>query len=69
LKQLSGKDFAKIMEKKGWVLCKIQGSHHIYIKEGRRERIPIPIHGNKPLRIGLVKHFMKIAGLDKNDII
>ena len=69
MKQLSGKDFAKIIEKKGWVLCRIQGSHHIYTKEGRREILSIPIHGNEPLKIGLIKHFMKIAGLDENDIV
>jgi len=28
-------------------------------------QISIPIHGNKPLKIGLLKHFMKIAGVKK----
>lgn len=68
MKQLSGKDFAKIIEKKVWVLGRIQGSHNIYIKKGREERISIPIHGNKPLKIGLMKHFIKIAQIDEKDI-
>jgi predicted RNA binding protein YcfA (HicA-like mRNA interferase family) len=34
---------------------------------GRRERIVIPIHGNQPLKIGLLRSLMKIAGLEESD--
>jgi predicted RNA binding protein YcfA (HicA-like mRNA interferase family) len=30
---VSGRDFAKILEKNGWVLRRVHGSHHIYGKE------------------------------------
>jgi len=39
MKSLSGKERCKLLEKKGWKLKKIQGSHHIYIKKRRNERI------------------------------
>jgi predicted RNA binding protein YcfA (HicA-like mRNA interferase family) len=68
LKSVSGKAFAKVLEKKGWVLRRISGSHHIYVKEGTAIRISIPIHGNKPLKIGLLKHFMKIAKINENEL-
>jgi len=29
LKSVSGKDFAKLLEKHGWELKRISGSHHI----------------------------------------
>jgi predicted RNA binding protein YcfA (HicA-like mRNA interferase family) len=29
MKSLSGKEFAKILERQGWTLLRIQGSHHI----------------------------------------
>jgi predicted RNA binding protein YcfA (HicA-like mRNA interferase family) len=45
-----------------------QGQHHIFIKEGCRERIVIPIHGNEPLKTGLLKHQMKIAGIMESDL-
>jgi predicted ester cyclase len=35
--------------------------------DGRRERIVIPIHGNRPLKIGLLRSLMKIADLDESD--
>jgi predicted RNA binding protein YcfA (HicA-like mRNA interferase family) len=68
LKQVSGKDFAKLLSQKGWELKKIHGSHHVYTKAGRKERISLPIHGNKPLKIGLLRHLMKIADIAEEEI-
>jgi predicted RNA binding protein YcfA (HicA-like mRNA interferase family) len=68
MKSASGKDFAKLLKKNGWKLARIHGSHHIYTKKGRKERISLPIHGNKDLKLGLLKHFMKIAGIKESDI-
>ena len=50
------------------MLKRITGSHHIFTKAGHRERIVIPVHGNQPLKIGLLKHQMKIAGLVESDL-
>jgi predicted RNA binding protein YcfA (HicA-like mRNA interferase family) len=33
----------------------------------RRERLVIPIHGNRPLKVGLLRALMKIAGLQESD--
>jgi predicted RNA binding protein YcfA (HicA-like mRNA interferase family) len=68
VKQVTGKELAKALEKKGWSLSRIKGSHHVYLKEGHRERIVVPIHGNKPLKIGLLKAQMKTAGLTENEL-
>ena len=68
MKQVSGKDLARAIERKGWELARIKGSHHIYVMEGRRERIVIPIHGNRPLKIGLLRSLMKIADLAEEEI-
>ena len=42
-------------EQKGWILARINGSHHGFTKEGRIERVVIPIQGNRILKIGSVK--------------
>jgi predicted RNA binding protein YcfA (HicA-like mRNA interferase family) len=68
MKSLSGKELAKLVEKHGWVLLRIAGSHHIYGKEGSRVRLSIPIHGNKPLKTGLLKHLLKMAEIDEREI-
>ena len=68
MKQVSGKALAKAIERKGWNLVRVKGSHHIFVMSGRRERIVIPIHGNRPLKIGLLRALMKIAELEENDV-
>ena len=61
MRTISGKDFCKLLERKGWVLARINGSHHIYTKQGFNERISVPFHANKPLKLGLLKAMMKAA--------
>ena len=68
MKSISGKAFAQILEKKGWELMRIKGSHHVYMKSGNPARISVPIHGNNPLKIGLLKHLMKIAEIDEDEL-
>jgi predicted RNA binding protein YcfA (HicA-like mRNA interferase family) len=38
MKALSGKELAKLLEKRGWELRRIHGSHHIYVRPGGEER-------------------------------
>jgi predicted RNA binding protein YcfA (HicA-like mRNA interferase family) len=68
VKQVSGKELARAVQRKGWSLARVHGSHHIFVMAGRRERIVIPIHGNRPLKIGLLRSLMKIAGLAESDL-
>ncbi|WFN34580.1 type II toxin-antitoxin system HicA family toxin [Methanogenium sp. S4BF] len=68
MKPVSGKKFCKILESDGWELKRITGSHHIYAKSGDTARITVPVHGNTPLKIGLQKHLMKIAGIDESEL-
>jgi predicted RNA binding protein YcfA (HicA-like mRNA interferase family) len=68
MKAVSGKELAKIVERKGWSLMRVQGSHHIYGRPGSNVRLSIPVHGNQALKIGLLKHLLKMAGLTDADV-
>jgi len=68
VKQVTSARLAKAITRKGWKLARVKGSHHVYIMDGRQERIVIPCHGTKPLKIGLLKSLMNIAGLSEKDI-
>jgi predicted RNA binding protein YcfA (HicA-like mRNA interferase family) len=68
VKQISGKDLARLVQRKGWSLARIHGSQHIFVMPGRRERIVIPVHGNRPLKIGLLRTLMKIADLTEGEL-
>jgi len=68
VKQVSGRDLAQIIQRRGWTLARVHGSHHVFTMVGRRERIVIPIHGNQPLKTGLLRSLMKIAELQEDDL-
>lgn len=68
MKALSGKDLARLVERHGWQLLRIHGSHHVYGKPSSIVRLSIPIHGNQPLKVGLLKHLLKTAGLRETDL-
>jgi predicted RNA binding protein YcfA (HicA-like mRNA interferase family) len=68
MKAISGREFSRILEQHGWELRQIKGSHYVYGKSGSTARISLPIHGNKPLKIDLLKNFLKIAGISEDEI-
>jgi predicted RNA binding protein YcfA (HicA-like mRNA interferase family) len=68
MKAVSGKEFAKIIERRGWSWLRVQGSHHIYGKAGSDVRLSVSIHGNQPLKTGLLRHLMKLAGITEADL-
>ncbi len=68
MKSVSGKEFARLLERRGWVLKRVKGSHHVYIKTGHPARISLPIHKNKALKIGLLKHLMKLAEITEGEL-
>lgn len=68
MRSVSGKELARILERHGWVLLRIQGSHHIFGKQGSAVRLSIPVHSNKPLKQGLLRHLMQLAGLSEADL-
>jgi predicted RNA binding protein YcfA (HicA-like mRNA interferase family) len=68
MKAVSGKEFAKILERHEWALLRVQGSHHIYGKTGSEVRLSVPIHGNQTLKTGLLRHLMKMADISESDL-
>jgi predicted RNA binding protein YcfA (HicA-like mRNA interferase family) len=68
VKQISGKDFTRVLERHGWVLLRVNGSHHIYGKNGSVVRLSVPVHKNKSLKLGLLGSLMKAAGLTESDL-
>jgi predicted RNA binding protein YcfA (HicA-like mRNA interferase family) len=61
LKPLSGRELARLVERNGWSLLRVQGS---YGKPANPARLSIPIHGNRPLKAGLQRHLLKLADID-----
>jgi predicted RNA binding protein YcfA (HicA-like mRNA interferase family) len=64
LKSLSGREFCRLLEKHGWRLRRIAGSHHIYAHPELPKVLSVPVHGGKTLKQGLQRALLKAAGID-----
>jgi predicted RNA binding protein YcfA (HicA-like mRNA interferase family) len=54
MRAIAGREFARMIERRGCRLLRVSGSHHIYGKSGSVVRLSVPIHGNRPLKTGLL---------------
>jgi len=68
MKAVSGKAFTRVLERHGWKLLRMKGSHDVYAKEGSVVRLSVPVHGNKPMRKGFLSFFLKMAGFSQKDL-
>ena len=68
MKAISGKTLCKIVERNGWELKRVTGSHHIYAKADVDAIVSIPVHSNRDLPIGTLKSIMKDAELTEDDL-
>jgi predicted RNA binding protein YcfA (HicA-like mRNA interferase family) len=68
MKSISGKTLCRIVERKGWVLQRVTGSHHIYRKPEVNKILSIPVHKNQDLKIGTLRALMEIAELTEADL-
>jgi predicted RNA binding protein YcfA (HicA-like mRNA interferase family) len=65
MKAVSGRELARVLERKGWQLLRVRGSHFLY---GRgTERIVIPVHGNETLKTGMQRDLMKQRSTNANE--
>jgi predicted RNA binding protein YcfA (HicA-like mRNA interferase family) len=69
LKRVSGKRMCKALEGKGWLLKRVNGSHHIYAHSSHPDTIiSVPVHGNRMLKKGTQQGIMKDTGLTDTDL-
>lgn len=58
----TSRELIKIIEKDGWYLVDVDGSHHQYKHPSKKGRVTIP-HPKKDVRIGTANSILKQAGL------
>ena len=61
---VSGRKFCRLLERDGWRLIRINGSHHIYGKPGEDDPVSVPVHGNKSLTKRMEHRLAKAAKLN-----
>ena len=68
LKRVSGRQLVRALERTGWRVDRIRGSHHIMRHpEFPRVALSVPVHGNQALPIGTIVSILKDARVDVAD--
>jgi predicted RNA binding protein YcfA (HicA-like mRNA interferase family) len=64
---LTSRDVIRILGKRGFLLDRVKGSHHIYIHPDTRQRAIVPVHrGDIPQ--GTLLSILKQAGIDRDEL-
>ena len=58
---MNGRDVIERLKAAGWRLDRINGSHHVMLKDGRV--VPVPVHGSKDLGAGLLAAIARQTGV------
>ena len=64
---LTPKELIKVLERKGFVLKRIHGSHQYYVHSITGKITVVPMH-NKDFAKGTLHAILKQAGIEKEDI-
>ncbi len=71
LRRVSGKELVKILQKRGWQIKRITGSHRILVRQvgpSKTLKVSVPVHGDKTMNIDTQKSVMREAGLKNEDL-
>lgn len=58
---MNGKEIIKKLKDAGWELDRVNGSHHIMVKESRA--VPVPVHGKRDFSLGLIAEIERQSGV------
>jgi len=59
---MESREMIKMLERDGWVLRGVKGSHHVFTHPVKVGHVSVP-HPRKDLGIGIVNQMLKRAGL------
>jgi len=68
LPQASGKEIIAALQRGGFVLTHVRGSHHYLRKAGASGLVVVPVHGNRALPAGTLRSILRQAGLSVDDL-
>jgi len=68
LPQVTGKEIVAALQRLGFVLAHIRGSHHYLRKPGVTGLVVVPVHGGKALPVGTLRSILRQAGLTTADL-
>jgi predicted RNA binding protein YcfA (HicA-like mRNA interferase family) len=68
LPKATGKEILAALQREGFVLTHVRGSHHYLRKSGAGGLVVVPVHGNRTLPAGTLRSILRQAGLAPEDL-
>jgi len=68
LPRISGKNLVSVLQKFGFIVLRVKGSHHILKHPDGRTTV-VPIHKNETLGPGLLSKILKDCEISVSDLI
>lgn len=66
---VSGEKLVKILFKKGFLLDRVSGSHHILVQVDKKITVSVPIHKGKTLGKGITHAIIKDADITPEEFL
>jgi len=68
VKRVSGQELVRALEKFGWYVERVKGSHHIMRHQNHpRTALSVPVHANRTLPAGTQVSILRDAGISADE--
>lgn len=67
LPAVNGKQVIAALEKEGWYVKRVRGSHHVLRHPSIPDAIPVPVHGNREIKRGTLASILRAAGISREE--
>lgn len=65
---LSARKLIKVLKKAGYVLDRIEGSHHIFFREKDKRTVSVPVHKGRDLGRGITLSILRDADISPEEL-
>jgi len=69
LPRVSGREVIRSLQRGGYILTHVRGSHHYLRKPGASGLVVVPIHGARDLPSGTIRSILRQAGLTVEEFL
>lgn len=67
LPAITPKQLIRALERAGWELDRVRGSHYIMAHPDRDQMVPVPYH-NRDVKAGLLTGILSSAGISRDEL-
>jgi predicted RNA binding protein YcfA (HicA-like mRNA interferase family) len=69
LNELDALRFIRALGRFGWEVDRMSGSHKVLKKDGHACNLSVPVHKGRPLKQGLARKLLKLAGISEDEFL